>query len=586
MNAGEDLRQERAAVLIADVVGYSRHMARNEQATIQGLSNALDLFGKLIKAYGGRIVDLAGDGIFAVFAESVQALDFAVEAQIQFRDAAIWHVDQEPFCFRIGVNYGEVTYSDDRILGHSVNIAARIQELAEPGGVCISDRFYDQVKDDKRFTLHDLGPRRLKNIKDPVRVYAVETIKLALRIPPVPVSIEEQTPTAAYQARLAVLPFRNLTNDPADEQLCSGIAADLISNLSRFRDLHVIARHSSFQFQHSVNDPVGIGRQLDVRYLFLGGLQRSGARLRVRTELIEIESGRTVWSEKFNCDMCDVFDFQDDVADTVAARLVAQISELERRRAFDAHRPELRAYGLILRAQDLGQRYSRTANLHARRLFEQATLLDPDFSRAYAGLSRTVNIEFRYRWEHDEKATLERAMELANAAIAHDSLDARGYSELAHAQLFAKDHDAALAAYGRAIELNPNDADILAEMGCAVANAGDPQRAVHMLERALKLNPFPPDWYYWFLGNALFDQGNYKEALKSLGAMQDKTQGLRLLAATHALTGDLSGAKKYAQQLLQLEPGFTLGHWQHIPPDRNPEPTQRLIEGLRMAGLR
>jgi adenylate cyclase len=280
-----------------------------------------------------------------------------------------------------------------------------------------------------------------------------------------------------------------------------------------------------------------------------------------------------------------VFEFQDDVTATIAARLAIQISAAEQRRLVAEHPPELRAYGLILRGQNLSLSYRREANLHARRLFEHAAEIDPRYGRCYAGMSRTFNFAWRYRWVDSPETALDKAVELALAAIAQDALDARGYGELGFARLYKKQHDDSLAAYERAIELNPNDADLLAEMANAVSCGGHPEQAVDLLRRAMRLNPYYPDWYLWNLGEAHFDLGNYREAILVLNKMRDKSEAHRLLAASYSLLEQMEEARYHAQQLLAAHPGFSLEHWRTVPPDRDSATIERFIEGLRKAGL-
>jgi adenylate cyclase len=317
-----------------------------------------------------------------------------------------------------------------------------------------------------------------------------------------------------------------------------------------------------------------------------GGLQRSGRKLRLRVQLTEATTDRVIWSDRYDGDLGDLFAFQDDVAAMIAARLAVQISAAEQRRLLAQQPPELRAYGLVLRGQDLSLRYRQEANLHARRLFEHAAEIDPDYGRCYAGMSRTFNFAWRYRWTPDPTAALDKAVDLANAAIGYDSLDARGYGELGYACLYKKQHDASLAAYERAVELNPNDADILAEMADALAYSGEPRRAVELVNRAMRLNPYYPDWYLWNLGDATFRLGEFEQTVAALLKMRDQSEAHRLLAASYAHLGRMKEARFHADRVLRTHPTFSLDHWQHVPPDKDPAVLNVLLEGMRKAGLR
>jgi TolB-like protein/Tfp pilus assembly protein PilF len=383
-----------------------------------------------------------------------------------------------------------------------------------------------------------------------------------------------------------VLPLTNLSGDPRDDHLCDGITGDIITNLSRFRDLLVIARHSAFLFRDARVSPKVIGDRLGVRYFMNGGLQRQGSRVRINVELSEIETGKVIWSDLRKGDLGDVFAFQDEVTGVVAGQLAVQIDAAERRRALSAAPPDLRAYGLVLRGQELSIQLRQQENLHARRLFAQAAEIDPGYARPYAGLSRTFNVEWQYAWTDAPQACLDAAVRLGLQAVERDHLDARGYAQLGYAHLFMKQQDASLAAYEQAIQLNPNDADILADMAAAIRATGDTGRALELMQRAMRLNPFYPDVYLWVLGETYFDLGDYEYAVDTLHKMRNKSEGHRLLAASYAHLGKLEEARYHAQCVMSAHPNFSIEHWRNVPPDKNPEPLERFIEGLRLAGLR
>ena len=579
-------RRDRSATLFADVHGYAQLMDRNEERTYERVSRSIRLMKSLIGDYGGRVMNVAGDGVLALFDSAPEALRFAVTIQQELRNDVVWNVDDEPVVFRIGINLGEVLVDEEaNVQGRSVNVAARIQALARPGGICISEAVKHALQDNPDVALRSLGRQTLKNITEPVEVFVVE------RDTPSPPSIIElsrhsQLVVPSAEASVAVLPLANLSDDPRDDHLCDGITGDIITNLSRFRDLLVIARHSTFLFKDARVPLKVVGGQLGVRYLMNGGLQREGSRIRINVELSDVESSRVVWADRLKGDLGDVFAFQDDVTDVIAARLAVQINAAERRRALSAAPPDLRAYGLVLRGQELSIRLRQQENLHARRLFEQAAEVDPGYGRPYAGLSRTFNVAWQYQWAEAPEACLERAVELALEAIQHDSLDARGFSQLGYAYLFKKHRDASLAAYEQALDLNPNDADVLADMAIATRASGDTRRTMELIRRAMRLNPFYPDSYLWVLGETYFDLGDYEHAVGTLQKMRNQSEGHRLLAASYAHLGKVEEARYHAQRVLEAHPNFSIEHWRNVPPDKNPEPLERFIAGLRLAGLK
>lgn len=574
-----------SAILCADVHGYSRLMSQDEVGTYHRVTSAISLIRALIGDYGGRVVQTSGDGVLALFKSSGQALRFAIEIQREFRNDAVWNAEERQVAFRVGINFGEVLGGDSNIQGHSVNIAARLQAMAQPGGICVSEAVQRSAGDIVGISLRSLGVQQLKNITDPVEVFAIEINgQRSIESPQLPSMDQPLVPQT--EASVAVLPLENLSSDPGDGHLCDGITGDIITNLSRFRDLLVIARHSAFLFKNQDLANEKIGQMLGVRYLLTGGLQRAGSKIRLRVELSDAISGQVVWSDRYDGDLGDIFAFQDEVTDLIAARLAIQISAAEQRRLATSP-PKLLAYGLNLRGQELSLKYKREANLHARRLFEQAVELDPNYGRSYAGLSRTFNLDSFYAWVDSPDLALSKSVELARAATVHDSLDARGYAELGYAYLYSKRHDEALAAYERATELNPNDADILSDMADALVHSNEPERAVELLKRAMRLNPCYPDDYIWHLGGAYFCLEDYQETINTVQKMQDQSEAHRLLAASHALLGNMKEARHHAEEVMRVHPNFSIAHWSSVPPLKdNAQQLKTFIEGLRKAGLK
>ena len=574
---------EHAAILFADVKGYSVLISRDEVGTYERLRRARALFRALVKDYGGRIVDEAGDGVLAAFPDAGGGVDFALAIQRDLANASAWHGDSGPFAFRMGVHVGPVHRDGDRLFGKTLIIAQRIQEVAPPGRVCVSDAARAQIEQRSDLRCVSLGERQLKNLER-TRVYRVEwaTDRVEAEL----ARFAGETASGATEdASIAVLPLENLSDLPSDQTLCDGVTVDIIERLSRFRDISVIARHSSFKCRTFANEPSELGQLLGVRYLALGTLRRAGDRLRVSSQLLEAETGKTLWADRFDGKLADVFEFQDEVASMIAARLATQVSAAERRRIISSPVPDVQTYGLVLRGQELMLQYKQRTNAHARELFEVAAENDSSYSRIYSGLSRTFSLAWRYRWTTQPQHSLEQAAVLAQLAIEHDSLDARGYSELGYAQLYQKRHEEALAAYEHAITLNPNDADILADMSDAYTCTGDPARAVELMQRAMRLNPWRPDWYMWNYAEALFDLERYQEVIATLNQMRDPTEGHRLLAASHALIGDLEEARRHAASVRLAHPNFSLSEWRAITPNVDSPSQERFFEGLRLAGL-
>lgn len=588
MSAQSDLSGPRLlTVLYADVHGYTGLVERDEAGTVARLARSLRLIRRLAGDYGGSVVNTAGDGLVAVFESVHQALHFALEMQQELSRDAAWTGGAEPIAYRIGISIGEVFAGSDGVYGHSVNLAARIQSFAAPGGVCITEAVYRLVRGHPDLVLRSLGRKRLRNMTAPVEIYAVGLASAAAGPRAIPAAPPPAAGTLALpDASLAVLPLENLSGDPNDLHLCRGLAADLITSLSRFRHLMVIARHSAFLAAAEVASLREIGRRLGVRYLLAGSFRRVDSRIRITADLIEAETENTLWSERYDGAMAGILDIQDDIAATTAARVALRIEAAERRRLAEQTHPALYAYGLVLRGLELDFRFRPEANLHARRLFEQAQELDPLYGRSYAAMSRTFNVEWRYNWSSDPQAALDRALDLAKRAVECDGFDARGFSEMGLAHLYKKQHAEATSAYEHALALNPNDADLLAYTGDCLAYVRQGERAVRLIRRAMRLNPYHPDAYLWFLGDAHFHMGEYAEAIEALSRMRDGSEAHRLLAASHALLGQMDEARHHAREVMRVHPNFTIAHWRKVPPLQHPEDLELYVDALRMAGLR
>ena len=570
-----------AAVLFADMVGYSRQMERDEAQTSLQAARSVELFKSLVGDYGGQVANVSGDGILAIFESAEEALRFAVQVQSEFRDQAIWS-DGKPLQFRIGINVGEIVENSGIVQGHSVNVAARLQQMAEPGAILISGAVRDAARERSGMVLRSLGHPALKNIEGSIEVLVVTRLELESSVPAAAACTVH--PAESWrQPSIAVLALQNLSGDPANDHLCEGIVEDVIANLTRFRNLMVIARHSAFLFSLKSSPVQEIGRRLGVRYLLTGSLRRSGKRIRIAVELIDVQTEGALWSDSFNIDMEELFDLQDEIAGSVASRLAVQIDFAQRR--VEHHPRDMRAYGLVLRGQLLVARYTKQSNAHGRRLFEEASEIAPDYGRVYSSLSRTHNLDWRYSWSPSPDASLDAAVDLARSAVERDQLDARGFSELGFANLYKKRHDESLAEYARALTLNPNDADIIAEYADALVYAGQPHNSVELMERAMRLNPCYPDWYLWYLADAYCTLGRHADVIATLQRMRNPDEGRRMLAASYAHLDRMDEAREQARQVMNLHPDFSILSWRHRPPYRDQAVLEHFIDGLRKAGL-
>jgi adenylate cyclase len=560
---------------------FSRRMELDEARCAGQVARSLQLFRALVGDYGGKVTNVAGDGIVALFDDPEAALRFAIQVQTEFREESVWS-DGRPIEFRIGLNVGEVIFHDAIAYGHCINVAARVQSLAAPGGILITSAFRSATPEPVGFSLRSLGRPYLKNITEPIEIFAVDRTGgpalIAIR------SREAPKRKPVRHPSIAVLAFTNLSDDPSDDHLCEGIAEDVIANLTRFRSLMVIARHSAFLFNLRENRAEEVRRQLGVRYILGGSLRRADKRLRITVELIDATSESALWSDRFNVELEELLDVQDEIAGAVAARLSTQIDFAERRQESPYPR-DMRAYGLVLRGQHLILKFTREANWHARRLFEKAIEFAPEYSRAFSALSRTHNLDWRYAWSVKPRESLDAAVVLARRALELDPLDARGFSELAYAKLYSRQYDDALEKYSQALALNPNDSDIIAEYADALSYVEQPERGLELMAKAMRLNPHYPDWYLWHLADIYDVMGRSEDVIEAVRRMHDPSEGQRLLAIHCAHLGRMEEARAAAREVLRLHPNFRISEWRQRPPYRNPSALERYVDGLRKAGL-
>ncbi len=579
-------KQKLGAVLFADVVGYSRLMSENEIDTYNALKALLAQLEDICKKYDGEVIEVRGDGILALFDTATSAVEFSVElhrvtaSQNQGREAT------QQIKFRAGVHLGEVLIDDRGIHGDNVNIAARLQEIAEPERVYVSSAVYEQIRNRLRYGYEFLGPKQLKNILLPVATYCVRsevegaTMAAALR-PDMPLEVLERPDIPS----VAVLPFSSPGGDENDNWIAEGLTDDIILNLSKFRNLFIIARNSTFFLNAETVSPSEAARRLNVRYIARGNIRRSRTRIRITAELIDANSERTIWGERFDRNIDDIFDILDEVTECIVAATAVMIESHEKQRMAQYAPSDLQAYGSVLQGQHHIFKYTRNDNRKAQNCYESALQRDGGYARAAAALSRTLNIDWRYSWTEDPASALDRALSYAQRAVELDPTDARGFGELGYVQLYRKEHDTALESYKRALALNPNDADMHSDYADALAHSGDNETAIKHLKQAMRLNPYFPDQYLWHLGGAYYNLKRYEDVIEAVNKMNNPTEGQRMLAASHAQLGNMDLARQIADKHRVAHPNFSLSRWAKVLPDRLEDDTQHFVEGLRKAGF-
>ncbi len=574
------------AMVFADIVGYSALIAEDEDAALDLVGEYIKLFEHFCTSNNGEIVQVRGDGVFALFPSAVNAVTAAVEAQETITEK---NEDQaRPIVFRVGVNLGDVLQTDTGIHGDAVNVAKRLESLADPGSVSVSGTVYGQVKNRLSYGYSYLGLKELKNVPEPVDVYFVhkDAAGAAMMTASPRIGASSGMLKRPDMPSVVILPFKNLSGDPADSWFSEGITDDITTNLSKFRNLFVIARNSAFQFKGPGVVPGMVGAQLGVRYVAQGSIRKAGTKVRVSVELVDAETDQILWAERYDRDMEYIFEVQDEIVNTVVAATAVHIEASERRRSAVAAPGSVHVYSLVLRGQQYGHRYQRFDNFHARELYEEAINVDGSFARAQAGYSRTLNIDWRYDWTGEADNALDDALKYAQNAVELDPTDARGFGELGFAHLYRKEHDSSLTAYERGLKLNPNDADLMSDMADAMAHSGNSTDAITLLKRAMELNPFYPDQYLWHLGGCYYNLKDYNQAIDAVKKMNNPAEGRRLLAACYGQLNMPDEARFHADKVMEAHPDFRLDHWAEVLPERLEEELDHYVEGLKKAGLK
>jgi TolB-like protein/class 3 adenylate cyclase len=582
----ERLQRRLAAILSADVVGYSRLMGINEAKTLSRLSALRrDLIDPTIAAYSGRIVKLMGDGTLVEFASAVDAVTCAIEIQRQLRELVADQDDR--IQFRIGINVGDIIIDGDDIIGDGVNIAARIEGIAEPGGISISEDVWRQVQDKVSASFVDRGEQSLKNITRPVRVYRVD-------LGPKAASGIEVCPALALPSKpsIAVLAFTNMSGDPEQEYFSDGISEEIITELSKLPELYVIARNSTFVYKGKPVDVKRVGRELGVRYVLEGSVRKAANRVRVTGQLIDTATGAHLWAERFDGQLSDVFDLQDEVTSKVVAALVPKIERAEMEYAKRKPTESLNAYDCYIRGKASFNRSSRRSIDEAQRLFERSFELDSEFASAYAMAAWCYVVRNNNRWLLDPEKETEQMVWLAKQAarFGRDDPLALSVSGIVHAQVL-DDLTTSAKLLDRAVILAPNLAIAWNFSGWIRIYLGQGEVAIEHLEHSTRLDPLSPFLYNAHNGVAAahFLAGRYEVAAewaeKALRELQRYPPAIRVAAASYALSGQIGKAQTYVGQMLEIDPTLRASNLKGLVPFRRTADVARYVDGLRKAGL-
>jgi adenylate cyclase len=574
-----------AAILAADIAGYSALMGNDERSTVRELKGHQAVILPMVGEHGGRVIDTAGDGILAEFGSVVNAVECAISIQKTMVERNGNVEVARRMQFRIGVNHGDVIHDETRVYGDGVNVAARLESIAEPGGIYISGKVYDEIAGKITTNFQDLGLQQLKNIALPVRVYRVQTERTA------PASAQTKPALALPdKPSIAVLPFANLSGDPKEDYFSDGISEDIITELSRFSELFVIARNSSFQYKGKSQDIRQVGRELGVRYVLEGSIRRASDRVRITAQLIDATTGAHRWAERYDRKLEDVFAVQDEVARMIVSIIAAHVNKAEAERTLLKPPATWQTYDYFMRAANVYASYLSSWKVEelyeARRLFERSISIDPNFARAYAELSRTYGTAWLNSVDKDFRsaAVLDRAVQLAHEALRLDPNLPQAHAQMGMLLTCKHEHDASIVEFERANALNANYTDWRFIM--ALLCAGEYARAIQVGEAHMRLDPFYLPVALVWVGFAYYGLRRYAEALvagrECVARAPNFRSGHGLLAATFAQLGRMEEARAEAAEILRIEPKYSISVTRTLALAKDREP---YLDGLRMAGL-
>jgi adenylate cyclase len=630
--AEEGFKRKLTAILSADVEGYSRLMGDDEEATVRTLTSYREVLTTLIQQHNGKVLDSPGDNVLAEFVSVVDAVQCAVAVQKEIKARNDELPENRRMQFRIGINLGDVIQEEERIYGDGVNIAARLEGLAEAGGICISKTAFDQIETKLPYGYEFLGDQTVKNIVKPVRAYRVllepeaagkvigekrflgrfsrRTAMAAIIILCVaaggligwniylhqskkiePASLDKMAHSLPDQPSIAVLPFTNMSDDPKQEYLSDGITEDIITTLSKVPGMFVISRTSTFTYKGKPVKVQQVSQDLGVRYVLEGSVQRSGDRVRVTAQLIDAIAGKHLWAERYDRDLKDIFELQDELTINIITALRVKLTAGEDAKRFEASRTKnLQYIEKKFEALSYLREFNIESNRKAKQIFEEAINLEPELFNAYAGLATANLMDVWLGASKSPRESLGKAAKLCKKAIALDENQDAPHAILGHIYAMMKQYDKAIEEGERSIALNPNSASAYVWLGMSLTYAGRPEEAIEMIKRGIRLTPFSPAYYMQNLGNAYRETGRYEEAIteykKCVQRQPNNIMGYSLLSMTYALSGRYEEAREAWAEVLKINPKYSVDKRFRIWPYKNPDSRRQAIAAMHKAGIK
>jgi adenylate cyclase len=544
------LQRKLAAILSADVAGFSRLMGEDEAGTVVALTSCRSLISNVVGKHRGRVIDMPGDNVLAEFASAVDAVQAATAMQAELSACNAEVPEHRRMAFRIGVNLGDVIEEDGRLYGDGVNVAARLESLADPGGICVSGKVREEVHRKLPLWFDDLGEMELKNIAAPVRAFRVRAA--AGRA-----DDGAGSATRAAKPSIFVHPFANMSGDPEQEFFADGLTEDIITELSRFHGLLVISRNSSFKYKGKPLEVQKVAKELGVQYVIEGSVRKAANRVRVTVQLIDAETDRHIWAERYDRELADIFAIQDEVTSAIVAVLPGRVEAATRDRAARKPTGNMAAYECVLAAKVLHHRVRKEDCAEALRLIGRAIELDPNYAHAHAWKACILGQQWIYSWCEDKEATWRAVRDELQTALSLDDDDSDVHRVLAALSINQNEFDKATYHQDRALSLNPNDDLVVVQKGELLTWLGQAEEGIEWIRKAMRLNPFHPPRFWGHLARAYFVARRYAEAIEALQhiATPDHLHHA-LLAACHARLGNADAAAGHVREVLKRAPEF------------------------------
>ena len=579
------MERKLAAILAADVVGYTRLMSEDEAGTLAALkAHRAEFIEPKIAEHRGRLIKLMGDGALVEFASVIDALACAAEMQCGMAERNRQASEGPLITFRIGINLGDVIVEGDDLYGEGVNIAARLEGLAEPGGICISAKVYDEVKNKLALAYEDLGERAVKNIAEPIRVYLILPERSAAER----TSGADRGTTLPEKPSIAVLPFDNMSHDPEQEFFADGITEDIITSLSKIPGLFVIARNSTFTYKGTATEVKRVAEELGVRYVVEGSVRKAGQRVRISAQLIDATTGHHQWADRYDRDLSDIFALQDEIVGEIVTAVDVELTEGEQIRIWREGAGDLAAYEHFSKGRDYFSHSTKKSLDQSRIELEKALALNSQFAAAHAYFGWTHAVAAWWHLDKDVAASRQAADEAVKRALSLDADQPDALLVKAYLHVLGGQYEEALEIAERAASRNPNNADAHNVLAIVQNYSGDPEAALIASRHAIKLSP-RMSYNLLELGHASCLLGHYEDALvalRQLLADRPYWQSARaLIVVAFVGLGRMKEAREQAQEMLKINPGFSLASWSEMQPYKRASDLELYMDNLRRGGL-